>query len=47
MIRRGVENIKVLKKLKKEERLLKEKADASTVTTFEPTGINSSSVSGE
>ena len=36
MIRRNVKNIKALEKLKKKERLLKERADASAVATFEP-----------
>ena len=46
MIRRNIKNIKTLEKLKKKERLLKEKADANTVATSEPTGANFSSVSG-
>ena len=47
MIRRNIENIKALEKLKEEKRLLKEKTDANTVATSEPIRINSSSVSGD
>ena len=47
MIRRNIENIKTLEKLEEEERLLKEKSDASTVATFEPIGTNFFSVSGD
>jgi hypothetical protein len=43
LIRRGVKTIEELEKLEEEERLLKERADASTVATSEPTGANSSS----
>ena len=47
MIRRNVKNIKALEKLKKEKRLKKERTDANTVATSEPTGINFSSVFNE
>ena len=47
IIRRNIENIKALEKLKEKERLLKEKADTNTIATFEPTGANSSSTSGD
>ena len=47
MIRRGIKNIKTLEKLKKKKRLLKEKADANTVATFEPIGANFSSASDD
>ena len=47
MIRRNVKNIKALEKLKEEERLLKERADANTVATSEPIGANFSSASNE
>ena len=40
MVRRNVENIKALEKLKEENHLLKKKADANTVATSEPTGAN-------
>ena len=47
MIRRNIKNIKALEKLEKKERLLKKKTDANTITTFKPTGANSSSISGD
>ena len=47
MVRRGIENIKTLEKLKEKERLLKERADANIIATSEPIGINSFSASGE
>ena len=47
LIRRDVENIKDLEKLKKEERLLKKKADASTVAISEPVEASFFSVSGD
>ena len=47
IIRRNVENIKALEKLKEEERLLKERANANTVAISEPIWANSSSASDE
>ena len=47
LIRRGVENIKDLEKLKEKERLLKKRANASAVATSEPVEANSSSISGD
>ena len=47
LIRCDVKIIKELKKLKKLERLLKKRADANTVATFEPIGANFFSFSGD
>ena len=47
IIRRNIENIETLEKLKEKKRLLKKRADANTVATSEPIGINSFSASGE
>ena len=44
MIRRNIKNIKTLEKLKKEERLKKERINANTVATSEPTGTIFSSI---
>ena len=46
LIRRGIKNIKNLEKLKKKKRLKKEKINANTVATSEPTGVNFSSLLG-
>ena len=47
IIRRDIENIKALEKLKEENHLLKKKADANTVAISEPTGANFFSASDE
>ena len=47
IIRRNIKNIEMLEKLEEKERLKKERADANSVATFEPTGVNFSSVSDE
>ena len=47
IIRRNVKNIEALEKLEEKERLLKEKADANTIATFKPIGVNFFSVSDE